>query len=250
MQLERLLLMNLRSLSRGLVLVVMASAMLVHTTAAYVGQNPYSVHLDGPVGVVGCQSAVVVTATVRSAETGAPVSIQAVVWDITASPSTDDSLSSRTTFTGPDGKTSVTLHFGPVEGARTVRATIATWPATIDLTCRGGVPVRTATPTGNPTITPSALPSTNPSAPPTVAPSAIPSAAASASPPPPATAPPSVPVAVLPSHANSGPAATDGSPPGSAGLSSPGPDLTLLVVAVVLALGLGTLVLVRGAARR
>jgi hypothetical protein len=65
--------------------------MLVHAAAAYVGQNPSSVHMDGPSGLVGCQSAVVITATVRGAETGALVSNQTVVWDIKASRSADDS---------------------------------------------------------------------------------------------------------------------------------------------------------------
>jgi hypothetical protein len=236
------------------VLVVVSSAMLVHAAAAYVGQNPYAVHLDGPPGVVGCRSEVVITATVRGAETGDLVSNQVVEWDITTSRSTDDSLSSRISVTGPDGKASVTLAFGPVEGARNVRAMIATWPATIAVTCRGGVPLPTATPTGDPTATPSTVPSTNPSVPPTVVPTVIPSIAPSASAlpaTPPASAPPdTVPTVTPTASANSGPVAADTNAPDSAALSSLGRDLMLALVVVVLVLGLGTVVLVRATARR
>ncbi len=139
---------NLRLLSRGLVLAVVFAGLVfaglfARGAEAYIGQNPYAVHLDGPAGVVSCQSQVVITATVRDAETGVLVSHQAVEWDIKVSLSPGDRLSDRSTVTGADGKTSVTLSFGPAEGTRTVRATISTFPATIDVTCRGGVPAPT-----------------------------------------------------------------------------------------------------------
>src|SRR5947208_1345040 len=46
------------------------NGLLLSGTVAYVGQNPYSVHMDGPSGPVPCSSQPVITATVRDAQSG------------------------------------------------------------------------------------------------------------------------------------------------------------------------------------
>lgn len=156
---------------------VVAALTPLSSINAYVGQNPYSVSFDGPSGVVSCASSPDVTATVREAETGQLVSGQQIRWDIKRGQSSADSVNPRTTVTDQNGKSTVTVRFGPVEGERTVRATIATWPATLRITCRGGgavtpppptdPPGPTPTPTDRPTNTPTATPTDGPTNTPT-----------------------------------------------------------------------------------
>lgn len=149
----------------ALLLVVSFLVVPFAASHAYVGQNPYVVHLDGPSGIVRCDSSAVITATVRNAETGEVVAGQEVIWDVKVPRSPGDSVSPTRSVTNDRGKTSTTLRFGAAEGERTVRATIATWPATIDVTCQGGVP--TPSPMPPPTPSPSATPTATPTASPT-----------------------------------------------------------------------------------
>jgi hypothetical protein len=148
-------------------------------TVAYIGQNPYDVHLDGPSGTVPCARDIEITATVKSATNGDRVAHQVVKWDIKKSPSSGDRLSSGSTTTNSDGKTSVTLSFGSAEGERQVRATVATFPATLTIQCEGPFGARpTATPeprsTPRPTSRPGPVVTSPPHRQPTPAPSGIP----------------------------------------------------------------------------
>lgn len=140
-----------------------AAALLVAlsavTASAYVGQNPYVVHLAGPSGSVRCDSTVTITATIRTAATGGLAAGQQVIWDVPASPSGADWVSPRTVLSDAHGQAATTLTFGPAEGQRTVQARIADWPATIKVTCQGGVSLSTSKPTA------SARPITSPTAP-------------------------------------------------------------------------------------
>ena len=148
---------RMRSLRR-LTLVVflgVAALSLAPSAQAYIGQNPYDVHLSGPGKTVACTQDVVITATVKSATNAQPVAHQTVNWDIKSAQSSGDRLSDQTTNTAADGTTQVTLTFGPATGARVVRATIATFPATITVTCSGPVNVP---PTPAPTPRPTPLP--------------------------------------------------------------------------------------------
>jgi hypothetical protein len=117
---------------------------------AYVGQNPYIVHLDASSRQARCDSQVQITATVRDAETGNLVQQQSVDWDLKVSRSPGDSVFPARTITNEQGQATTTLRFGLAEGERTVRATIREWPATIDVSCQGGVPVATPTPQSTP----------------------------------------------------------------------------------------------------
>ena len=129
-------------------------------TFAYVGQNPYVVQMRGPNGPVRCDETASVTATVTDVASGNLVPGQAVKWDFKNSPSGGDKVTPKTSVTDNNAKTTVTVSFGPVEGQRTVRATIASWPTTIKVTCQGGVapPNPTPTPTRRPTPTPDDTP--------------------------------------------------------------------------------------------
>ena len=126
---------------------------------AYIDQNPYDVSLTGPGHTVACNGNAVINASVKSATNGHPVPLQGVIWDIKSGQSSGDRLSDHKTSTGADGTTSVTLAFGPEAGARVVRATIATWPATITVKCSGAsgaspTPLPTPHPTPRPTQEP------------------------------------------------------------------------------------------------
>jgi len=123
--------------------------------AAYVGQNPYAVHLSGPGGSVSCSRDVTITATVKAASNGRPVAHQTVIWDFKQSPSNADRLSPRATSTNGSGQTSVTLSFGNVAGSRQVRASVAQFPATLVVRCSG---VTAPRPTPRPTPRPQPAP--------------------------------------------------------------------------------------------
>jgi hypothetical protein len=204
--------------------------MPVAGVVAYLGQNPYAVQLKASDKEASCADEVTITATVRSSETGALIAGQTVNWDFKVSVSDDDELSAQRTVTNENGKTKVTVSFGPVEGSRTVRATIASWPATIKISCQGGLPTPAPTPQATPKPTPQATPKPNatptashpsvnpPSASPTPSPSATPTTPPTTTPG--QTATPSPEVTPTPSLA---PSATDAptSPPTAPATSAP-----------------------------
>lgn len=194
-----------------LVTVAALTWLLVPDAVAYIGQNPYDVHLDGPSGTVPCSRDVVIKATVRSATNGDPVGHQIVKWDLKQSPSSGDRLSSSSTTTGSDGTTSVTLSFGPVAGSRDVRATVATYPATLTVKCEGAGPAPTPRPTPKPTQRPAPPPTSRPGpVTPTARPTAMP------------------------------PTNTEAIPAGP--VTPTGPDLRIILVLVFLGTGLGVLI--------
>ena len=203
------------------------------SAGAYVGQNPYIVHLGGPSGNVRCDAQPRITATVRAFDTGALVAGQVITWDMQQSPTTGDSVSPTRTVTDSNGKAVVNLSFGPAEGERTVRAIIIPgWPETITVTCRGSVvtPPPTIAPTPTPQSTTPPLtpkPSDNLTpAPSTVSSPSIPTAS-------PATSQPSntgqptmsvgVPTGAPGEVATPSPLSSE-TPNGSATPSSPGPS--------------------------
>lgn len=204
---------TLRRLTLALFLSLAALA-LAPSVQGYIGQNPYDVHLSGPGQTVACTQNVVITATVKSATSGRPVGHQTVNWDIKSAQSSGDRLSDSTTSTASDGTTQVTLVFGPETGARVVRATIATFPATITVTCSGPLNV---TPTSAPTPIPA----------PTPTPTQRPPQPTQAAPNPGATGTPSP----APHPAASGLPGTDPVPPTTPGQ---GPDVSLLLGLVLL----------------
>jgi LPXTG-site transpeptidase (sortase) family protein len=126
------------------VLAALASALLVlggtGGSLGYIGQTQIRVQLSGPSGVVKCDRSVSITATVRSTKSGKPIRNQAVSWRITQSQSRGDRLSAGRTVTNRQGKTSVSLSFGPVAGARKVRANVAGVSPSITVRCAGGLP--------------------------------------------------------------------------------------------------------------
>jgi hypothetical protein len=140
------------------VVAVLAAAFgwaLAPEAAAYVGQNPYAVHLSGPGGTVSCSRDVTITATVKAASNGRPVAHQTIIWDFRKSLSSGDRLSPRATATNGSGQASVTLSFGPVAGSRQVRASVAQFPATLVVSCSGPTAPR---PTPRPTPRPQPAP--------------------------------------------------------------------------------------------
>ena len=231
---------------RSLLVVGVALVGLVATTAtaAYVGQNPYSVHLAIPLGSRSCRSSVIVTATVRSATTAALISGQAVDWDVMVAVSAGDRVIPARSVTGSNGKATTTLFFANFGGKRTVRAMVARFPATIDVTCHGP----SAPPTPRPTPTPAATPTPDVTDKPTTVPTGSPTPSsttiASSHPSPASTA---VPSEAASATATPLPTQVDGS---GQPASNTGPDLLLLAIAVVFVLALGGFGLALRAARR
>ncbi|MEP7158403.1 MAG: hypothetical protein ABI797_03175 [Chloroflexota bacterium] len=150
------------------------SFLAIGASVAYIGDNPFIVKLDAP-REVACSDPVTITAKVRSSDTSDPAVEQTVIWDVKTSLSPDDAVSPEQTTTDSEGRTSAILTFGQVEGTRSVRVVIATWPTTIRVTCVGAVaaaspspspsaePVPSATAMPSPTISPSASPVPSPS---------------------------------------------------------------------------------------
>ena len=128
--------------------VVAATMYLAGTATAYIGQSPYQILLAGPRGVARCDQAVDVTATVVDAKTGAPIRLQVVDWSIGQSASSSDRLTSSNTTTNSQGKTTVTLIFGPAAGSRSVVASAAKAKASISVRCAGGLPATSTDPVG------------------------------------------------------------------------------------------------------
>lgn len=140
----------------SLVIVTCALALPATGTRAYIGNDPYIITLKAnPPGDVTCTDTVLVTATVRAADTGNPQQGQAIHWEFKTAQSTQDVMSPATSVTDNNGKTSSTVHFGPAEGQRTVRVyAIPDFPETINVSCHGGLPSPTPSPTRSPTPSP------------------------------------------------------------------------------------------------
>ncbi|CAN5853318.1 hypothetical protein BH23CHL8_BH23CHL8_03490 [soil metagenome] len=109
------------------------------TTVGYIEQAQVQVILSGP-NVVRCNRAATIGARVVSTQNGRPVRNQVVNWRLVQSQSGGDGLSASRTVTDRRGRTSVTLSFGPVAGARTVRASATVSSRSITVRCAGGLP--------------------------------------------------------------------------------------------------------------
>jgi hypothetical protein len=168
--------MKYRILSATL-LGLATSVLPLGAAVAYIGDNPYIVRLSAP-REVGCDEPVTITAKVRSSDTSDPAVAQIVLWDLKKFPSPDDVVTPAQTVTDSEGRTSAVLTFGQVDGERTVRVEIATWPTTIRVTCVGALsaasPSPSASATAVPTVAPSATPSAAPTAPPSPSPAPSP----------------------------------------------------------------------------
>src|SRR6187551_3510423 len=127
-----------RALARGLIAFVPA-LFLAAQVSGYIGQNPYNVDMKASPSNPRCDEDVLVTVTVRDAESGVLVAEQRVEWDFKKTAASGDSVSPKVTFTDENGKTSATVSFGNAEDKRTVRVKIATWPTTLGISCTGGV---------------------------------------------------------------------------------------------------------------
>ena len=157
----------------AMLLGLATSVLPLGAAVAYIGDNPFIVKLDAP-REVACADPVTITAKVRSSDTSDPAVEQTVIWDVKTSLSPDDAVSPEQTTTDSEGRTSAVLTFGQVEGTRSVRVEIATWPTTIRVTCVGAVaaaspspspsaePVPSATALPSPSIAPSASPLPSP----------------------------------------------------------------------------------------
>lgn len=158
----------------AMLLGLATSVLPLGAAVAYIGDNPFIVKLNAP-REVACADPVTITAKVRSSDTSDPAVEQTVIWDVKSSLSPDDAVSPEQTTTDSEGRTSAVLTFGQVEGTRSVRVVIASWPTTVRVTCVGAVaaaspspspsaePVPSATAMPSPTIAPSASPSPSPS---------------------------------------------------------------------------------------
>lgn len=127
----------------GLLVALALSALLVAagamTAFAYIDTPQTKVVLSGS-NPVKCDRTATVTAKVVDVKSGKPVWGQIVTWSLVQAQSGGDSLSAGSTKTNRKGKTSVNVSFGPVAGARTVRASIAGTAPTITVQCAGGLP--------------------------------------------------------------------------------------------------------------
>lgn len=231
------------------VVAATALALLVSPANGYIGQNPYSMRIDGPAGTVPCDQPVTVTATLKDADTGEPVTDQFIHWSVKTSLSDADGVDPKRSGTDASGQASTQVSFGNVSGARKVQAYAdEEYPASITITCEAGG-ATTPTPTAPPT--PSA--GTRPTSPPT------PSATATATPPPTETPMPT-PSPSLTSTASPSPSvsptpsatatpAPSASPAGGNGGSTGDPGMPVLLIAAGGILGAGALV-VFGLSRR
>jgi hypothetical protein len=137
----------------GILVAIVAglTSLLTTPVAAYIGQSPYDVNLNGPSGTVPCSRDVTITASVRDASSHKAVGGQAVKWSITQSQSSGDRLSRSSGSTASDGKTSTTLSFGSAQGTRQITATVAAFKYRLLVKCSGASgPGPTPTPKQNP----------------------------------------------------------------------------------------------------
>ena len=112
--------------------------------SAYITQAPFQVLLSGPGRTVKCDRTVRVSATVLSADDGSPIRRQVVRWSFAQSQSSQDRLSDTQTTTDARGRTSISVSFGPVAGARRVTASASIVSPTIEVRCAGGLPATLA----------------------------------------------------------------------------------------------------------
>lgn len=110
------------------------------TAVAYIEQSQIQILLSGPSGAVRCDRSAAITAKVVSTQSGKPVANQLVHWSLVGSQSSGDGLTAASTVTGRNGTTSVSLIFGPVAGARTVRASASNVSPAITVRCAGALP--------------------------------------------------------------------------------------------------------------
>ena len=127
----------------GVLVAVVLSALLAAagtmTALGYIGQPQTKVLLSGS-NTVKCNRTATVTAKVVDVKSGKPVWGQIVTWSLVQTQSGGDSLSAGSSKTNRKGNTSVNVSFGPVAGARMVRASIAGTAPTITVQCAGGLP--------------------------------------------------------------------------------------------------------------
>jgi len=102
---------------------------------AYIGQARWSVTVTASAAVVPCGQDVKLTATKLVTATNLPVQGATVSWAITTSPSSADRLSTTSSQTDSDGKTTITLSFGATPGVRVVSATAGGVTGTTTVTC-------------------------------------------------------------------------------------------------------------------
>jgi sortase A len=110
------------------------------TAVGYIEQSQIQVLLSGPSGTVRCDRAATITAKVVSTVDGQPVRNQLVRWSLGGAQSGADGLTAGSTVTNSAGQTSVSLVFGPVAGARTVRASASRVSPAVTVRCAGGLP--------------------------------------------------------------------------------------------------------------
>ncbi|MFV2064630.1 MAG: sortase domain-bontaining protein [Chloroflexota bacterium] len=119
------------------------------STVGYIEQSQIQIILSGPSGTVKCSRSATITAKVVSTENGKPIRNQRVTWSLAGAQSGSDGLTAGRTVTNKKGRTSVTLVFGPVAGARTVRASASAVAPTITVRCAGGLPKTAPRPPGD-----------------------------------------------------------------------------------------------------
>jgi LPXTG-site transpeptidase (sortase) family protein len=123
--------------------IIVAATLTVGSSlaaVAYIGQSQVQVLLSGPSGAVRCDRTATITAKVVGAKDGKPVRNQLVKWSLGQTQSGRDRLSARSGLTNRSGTTSVRLSFGPVAGARSVKATASKASPSITVRCAGGLP--------------------------------------------------------------------------------------------------------------
>ena len=134
------------SMSRLLIAAIVSVALTVGsalTVVGYIEQSQIQVILSGPGGTTKCNRSATISARVVSTRTGRPVHNQLVRWSLAGAQSGGDGLSAGSTVTNRQGRTSVSLRFGPVAGARTIRVSATNVSPSVTVRCAGGLP-RTA----------------------------------------------------------------------------------------------------------
>ena len=140
------------TLGRRLAAVGAASLLLLSVAAsaafAYEGQIPQQVTVAGPAGVLACNTALTVKATVLDAN-GNPVDNQAVVWTFGAGQVTGDQIVTASTMTDAAGVATTTVKLACTVGNRTIVATDgpASGQVVLGITAAGLPPTSTATDT-------------------------------------------------------------------------------------------------------
>jgi hypothetical protein len=102
----------------GLLLLSVAASAAI----AYEGQIPNQVTVAGPAGILSCNKALTVTATVLDASAN-PVDNQAVVWTFGGGQHTGDQIVTPSTMTNASGVATTTVKLACIVGNRTIVAT-------------------------------------------------------------------------------------------------------------------------------